>query len=322
MRHPYRQRRPAPYRYPMRRRNRWLNRVATLTVLLASAALVATIATWLLPQPDPVSTASGGAAPDPSKRSSPKLPSLSEEDGGRSTSSGSGSTAQTVVDATVCVKGVLPDGTEVCASGVSIDPELVGIDPKRGSVVVTNYHVVVQAGENPPILLGGRGDEFDSELIDQAPGMDLALLLVPDVKLPIATLAETSPAEGTPVQAIGFPNNQPLTIRDSILLGRTYTCLALPPCLAIQQGTITHGNSGGPLEANGEIVGITQGETTEEIAIPIEQVHQFLAGDIPASARQPQVNPGYPAYPGQPPAPAPWGRQPARRGWGYPPTRW
>lgn len=200
-----------------------------------------------------------------------------------------------VADATVCVRGVMPDGEQVCASGVSIDPELAGVDPEEGAVVVTNFHVVANTGDRPPILLGGKGEAYTSEVIRQSPEMDLALLFVRQVQLPFAALAETSPDEGTAVRAIGFPNNSPLTVRDSRLLGMTDNCLAIAPCLAIQQGTITHGNSGGPLEANGQVIGITQGETLEEIAIPVEQVRQFLEGQIPrASNQSPQFDRGYP----------------------------
>lgn len=199
-----------------------------------------------------------------------------------------------VADATVCVRGVLPDGKQVCASGVSIDPELAGVDRAEGSVVVTNFHVVANTGDRPPILLGGEGEIYNSEVIRQSPEMDLALLFIREVQLPIAALAESSPDQGTAVRAIGFPNNAPLTVRDSRLLGMTDDCLAVAPCLAIQQGTITHGNSGGPLEAAGQVIGITQGETMEEIAIPIEQVRQFLAGQIPRTSQRPQFDPGYP----------------------------
>jgi len=224
-----------------------------------------------------------------------------------------------VVDATVCVRGVMPDGEQVCASGVSIDPELAGVDPEEGAVIVTNFHVVLNTGDRPPILLGGKGEAYTSEVIRRSPEMDLALLFVRRVRLPIAALAESSPEQGTAVRAIGFPNNSPLTVRDSRLLGMTEHCLAIAPCLAIQQGTITHGNSGGPLEADGQVIGITQGETLEEIAIPVEQVRQFLSGEIPRTDRRaPQFDSGYPNPLRRPPGgypPPPYGGPPPPYGW-------
>lgn len=223
-----------------------------------------------------------------------------------------------VADATVCVRGVLPDGKQVCASGVSIDPELAGLEREEGAVIVTNFHVVANTGDRPPILLGGKGEVYNSEVIRQSPEMDLALLLIRSVQLPIAALAESSPERGTAVRAIGFPNNAPLTIKDSTLLGPINECLAIAPCLAIQQGTITHGNSGGPLEANGQVIGITEGETTEEIAIPVEQVRQFLAGQVPAGGG-PQFDPGYPDPRGGPPGGYPPGGYPPGGYPGYPP---
>lgn len=207
-----------------------------------------------------------------------------------------------VRNATVCVKTTMPDGKDFCASGVAIDPTLAGIDPQRGSVVITNYHVVYDTNR-PRLQLGGKGEVLQAEIIRQSEEYDLALLLVPGAQFAVAPLADASPGRGTQVRAIGFPNNQPLTVNDSRLLGQTQECLAVAPCLALQQGTITHGNSGGPLEANGQVVGITQGEIRDEIAIPVEQVRQFLAGNIPETSRrrsQSRPNPGYPSYPGYP----------------------
>ncbi|GAB4374248.1 MAG: hypothetical protein Kow00121_18400 [Elainellaceae cyanobacterium] len=229
-----------------------------------------------------------------------------------------------VAESTVCVKTFGPGG-EACASGVSIDPELVGIDPQQGSVVLTNFHVIAEPIAGLPVQLGGKGERFNSQVIKQAPELDLALLFVPRAEFPIAALAESSPEPGVSVRAIGFPNNRPLTIKNSVLLGKTQNCLALSPCLAIQQGTITNGNSGGPLEANEQVIGITQGETTDEIAIPIEQIQQFISGQVPSFDRpsrqtDPRLpnRPPYPAPPFQEPYPHPYREFPPSRN-GRPP---
>lgn len=185
--------------------------------------------------------------------------------------------------ATVCVKTFGPGGDEACASGVSIDPQLIGMDPSQGSVVLTNFHVIAQPIAGLPVQLGGKGEVFRSQVLKQSPEFDLAVLFVPNAKFPHAALADSSPAPGTSVRAIGFPNDQPLTIKDSTLLGETQNCLAVSPCLAMQQGTITNGNSGGPLVADEQVIGITEGETTDEIAIPVEQVQQFLSDNLPSN---------------------------------------
>ncbi len=199
-----------------------------------------------------------------------------------------------VEDATICVKTSGPNGQEACASGVSIDPQLAGIEPEQGSIVLTNYHVVSDSNR-PSLQLGGKGEIFSAEVIRQSPEFDLAVLLVRKAQFPVAALAESSPSQGTAVRAIGFPNNQPLTIKDSRLLGQTQLCLAIAPCLALAQGTITYGNSGGPLEANGQVIGITQGELRDEVAIPVEQIRQFLAGQTPTRSSNPFPN----QYPNQ-----------------------
>ncbi len=207
----------------------------------------------------------------------------------------------TVPSATVCVKTPKGWNELACASGVSIAPQLAGIDPGQGAVVLTNYHVIANMGNRPPVQLGGKGEIFNAEIIRQSPEYDLALLFVPRAQFPVAALAEASPGQGTAVRAIGFPNDQPLTIKDSTLLGTTQNCLAVAPCLTLRQGTITFGNSGGPLEADGRVVGITQGEIEDEVVIPVEQVRQFLSGQPPSSAnRQSQFDPGFPPMQNQP----------------------
>ncbi len=187
-----------------------------------------------------------------------------------------------VAKATVCVKTRMGSG-EGCASGVSIDPGLAGIDSTTGAVVLTNYHVIADMGSRPSLQLGGKGQVFQAEIINQSPEFDLALLLVPGAEFPVATLAEASPSQGAAVRAVGFPNNQPLTVKNSRLLGKTQDCLAVAPCLAIQQGTITYGNSGGPLlNQNGEVIGINteislnQPDNATTASISVASLEEYL----------------------------------------------
>lgn len=318
---PYPPKRSSSYRSLSSWFQRSSNGLILLGVIILSSGLVATVFTWALLKMQVLS--SSGETPPPAENVSLKLPNIAKFNSqDQNQAQADDNTDRQVANATVCVRGTLPDGTKVCASGVSIDPEIAGIDPDDGSVIITNFHVVAEAGENPPIRLANGDQWYDSEVIRRSPEMDLALLLVPDASFPTAPLAETSPDEETDVRAIGFPNNQPLTITDSRLLGKINTCLAISPCLAMEQGTITNGNSGGPLEADGQVIGINQGETTDEIAIPVEQVHQFLAGDIPDFANlPPQYDPGFPpgAYPFPPPPMRHGFPPPGRRLMPYPP---
>lgn len=282
-----------------------------LAILLVGVALGAIGTTWLTPKPSSsIYSLAAEQLPSPSHSAqNHDIPNSS-------------SNQNDVANATVCVKTRMGQGEQACASGVSIDPQLVGLDRARGAVVLTNYHVIMGMGNRPPLQLGGKNEVFNAEILRQSPEFDLALLLVPEAEFPIADLAEASPAQGTAVRAIGFPNNQALTIKNSSLLGKTQECLAIAPCLALQQGTITFGNSGGPLEADGQVIGITQGEIVDEIAIPVEQIRQFLAGETPPPSRSPQFDPGYPPMRGQPPMrepppyfPPPMGQPPPHFAW-------
>lgn len=299
----------------------------SLGLFLFGAGLGITGYSWL----------NAGATPSVNPTKTGILPILSDFSKGITAETQARATQPAAVEveaATICVKTQGPNGADSCASGVSIDPQLAGIDPERGSIVLTNYHVVYDSNR-PSLQLGGRGEVFSAEIIRQSPEFDLAMLLVPKAQFPVATLAESSPEQGTAVRAIGFPNNQPLTVKTSRLLGKTQMCLAVAPCLALEQGTITYGNSGGPLEANGQVIGITQGELRDEVAIPVEQIRQFLAGQTPArsqnqSPSQFQAPPGpgfppqrrmpnYPPYGAPPYGAPPYGAPPYAHPYEYPP---
>lgn len=179
-----------------------------------------------------------------------------------------------VYKAVVCVS---PEFAPGCASGTSIDPALAGIDPSQGAVVLSNAHVTV----GQPRVETPDGTPLEAQLIRESRQLDLSLVFLPGQQLPIAPLAppDYEPEPGTPAWAIGFPvtANRKLVISpDSVVLGMMETCLATPPCIAIEDGTITNGNSGGALVADGMLIGVTEGETIEELAIPPVHIHTFL----------------------------------------------
>lgn len=270
---------------PFLNKSRPFSLARTLSLLLMGVGLGTVGTFWFTSKADSSDAASGGRTLLNALR-----PSQTQAD----------VSSATVPNATVCVKTPKGWNELACASGVSIDPQLAGIDPAQGAVVLTNYHVIANMGNRPPLQLGGKGEVFNAEIIRQSPEYDLDLLFVPRAQFPVAALAESSPGQGTAVRAIGFPNDQPLTIKDSTLLGTTQDCLAVAPCLTLRQGTITFGNSGGPLEADGRVIGITQGEIRDEVAIPVEQIRQFLSGQTASPSRPPQFDPGFPPLRNQP----------------------
>lgn len=191
---------------------------------------------------------------------------------------------KTAYEAVVCVGGFEPSiGADVCASGTSIDPALVGRDPIEGAVILTCDHVIANTGPNPDVKLKSVNSEPlpGAQVIHSSSSLDLALVAVSQT-LPIAQIApaDYEPEPGTPIWAIGFPRTargEMVISPDGVAQGMMGECLAQAPCIAIGDGVITNGNSGGMLaDAGDRLIGVTEGETIEEVAIPPSQIHAFL----------------------------------------------
>jgi S1-C subfamily serine protease len=170
-------------------------------------------------------------------------------------------------------------------SGVSIDPALVGMTKEQGAVVLTCAHVI----NSDQMRITTRDDKpvAGVQILDVNKELDIAVLTTTE-PLPIAPLADKNPPRGTPIWVVGWPitadQGQRMTISpDSVVLGMTNITLQTregqlgsSPYLALHEGTATEGNSGGPVVGNNQVVGLLEGVSIEEVAIPIETVHKYL----------------------------------------------
>ena len=130
------------------------------------------------------------------------------------------------------------------------------IDPS--GVVITNYHVVADAGEVAVILQ--NGDRLPAEVLGVDERADLAALKVDtDDNLPFLRWGDSDTADvGDWSLAIGNPFGLGSTLTLGIISGRARNINAGPYVDFIQtDASINRGNSGGPLlNLDGEVIGI------------------------------------------------------------------
>lgn len=135
-----------------------------------------------------------------------------------------------------------------------------GVIVSREGLIVTNHHVVAQAGEITVALADRR--EFEAELVLDDERTDLAVLRIanPDGALPFLELRDSDELEvGDLVLAIGNPFNVGQTVTSGIVsaLARTDVAASDFQFFIQTDAAINPGNSGGALIGmDGRLVGI------------------------------------------------------------------
>ncbi len=165
-------------------------------------------------------------------------------------------------------------------SGVIIDTK---------GYILTNYHVVKDAGEIKVTLSGDEGHQYKGKIIGKDDRLDLAIVKIKSrKKLPVAVLGDSDKMKvGNWVLAVGSPFGLEQTvtagivsaIRQSVHIeNRTYKELIQT------DAAINQGNSGGPLvNIEGKVIGINTaiyapmgGFVGVGFAIPINRAKEIL----------------------------------------------
>ncbi|MEO1529779.1 MAG: trypsin-like peptidase domain-containing protein [Planctomycetota bacterium] len=141
--------------------------------------------------------------------------------------------------------------TTVTGSGVVLSP----------TRVLTNHHVVA-ATTDVSISLDGQSDRVSGRVFASSPGLDLALIELEeplsDEIVPLE-VAKESPAAGDKIQVFGYPKGgDSLSITEGVVsrmehVRYRYNTFGLRTQI---DAPLNNGNSGGPMIANGKIVGI------------------------------------------------------------------
>ncbi len=160
----------------------------------------------------------------------------------------------------------------------------------EGDRILTNAHVVEQSNRiyvQPP----NSADKLRAEVIGISQAMDLALIrIVRNAEReefhenhPHLEIADTLPAIGSTVQAIGYPmGGEQVSITEGVVSRIEYADYNMDTQgLRIQvDAALNHGNSGGPVILDGKVTGVVFSgiEFAENIGyvIPSEEVRLFL----------------------------------------------
>jgi S1-C subfamily serine protease len=198
----------------------------------------------------------------------------------------------------------LPSASQVAAVESKVSASVVKIEGlacseiQEGSgfevapgYIVTNAHVV--AGEQNTYILED-GNQIPATVIWFDPKLDLAVLKVPQLKLPTLSFDTQVQTRGTQAVVLGYPEGGPLTYGSAGVMasfeavGRDIYGQGLTTRLVYEIDAIVRpGNSGGPLvNMNGQVIGVVFSRSTTNpyvgfaLAAPAvaQEVQQALSG--------------------------------------------
>jgi serine protease Do len=157
-----------------------------------------------------------------------------------------------------------------------------GVIVSRDGVVLTNAHVVGQAGTVEVGLADGRS--LRGQVVGRDPGIDVAIVRVSATNLPVAPLGDSDKLEvGQSAIAIGNPLGLDRTVTSGVVSAVNRNPRGIDLTELIQtDAAISPGNSGGPLvDSRGRVIGINTavlsgaGASGLGFAVPIN-----LANDV------------------------------------------
>ncbi len=138
-----------------------------------------------------------------------------------------------------------------------------------GGIVMTAAHVT---GTSPRVdVIAADGRRFAAEVLRADPMRDVAVLRIPDRRLPAMRWADTATLTlGEPVRVVGFPYGRPdVSVTGGVLAGRSVSPERSRQELFTDAGA-DPGDSGGPLlTACGEALGVVSGRQTGSSSITV-----------------------------------------------------
>ena len=183
----------------------------------------------------------------------------------------------------------LREGTELRRSATGVVIDVVDQGGQPVSYVATNEHVV-DARELPGVTYEVLVDDKKGTRTYQAtvlaegevPGMDLALLAVPGVKLEKATLAgDDEPEVGDEVVVVGAPYGRGISVSGGMLSQVEWKDGT--PTMLKTDAPVGYGASGGGIfsATTGHLLGIIEGYRTAQVQVPSESKSGGFSFDVP-----------------------------------------
>lgn len=171
----------------------------------------------------------------------------------------------------------------VQSNGISVGAAVaVPCLPCGGPVLVTNGHVMRQAGERFELRPAAGGEPWAGQIMHRSSRMDLAVLRLPPGAVP-ALLAAAPPSSGTPVWAVG-PEGLGRAVAQGRVARETVRMRHFGPGFSARLGALM-GFSGGPVvDRHGRLVGLTTalaspGQAPVMAALTGVDMDGFLNGD-------------------------------------------
>lgn len=185
---------------------------------------------------------------------------------------------QTALESVVRIMGNAECGTGIAGSGVVV----------ADGLVLTNAHVV--AGVDRPYVFGADESIGSPSIpVYYDPALDAALLRVPGLQRPVASLGQ-APQPSSVVAAAGFPNAgsqsvKPVGVRGMVRATSSdiYGSGRAQREVLVVSGQVMPGDSGGPLlDGDGRVVGLIFAAATTlsgatGYAITVDHVRELLA---------------------------------------------
>jgi S1-C subfamily serine protease len=156
--------------------------------------------------------------------------------------------------------------------------------------VMTNAHVVAGI-DNPTVRVGGVGRVYSARVVFFDPRKDVAVLYVPDLKVPLLRF-DDSAKRGDSAVVAGYPQDGGLDLQAATVAGRInargqniYNSSMVTREIYSIRSTVRPGNSGGPLlTTDGRVYGVVFARSTSDDETGYVLTADEVAGDAQRAA--------------------------------------